>query len=184
MPRDKMSRQEAEPPRRSGAVRGRRARSSPREEEPVALPKIGKKGRAPRYGLVRYPDDTLRPVRYSTKSAGLRRQAEADLYGDVAPLSTGANMRDMASILTEVVSRLSLTQAEFAPEFLEQAWRNAVGDCIASQSQLLSLTNGCAHIRARHPMVCFELRRQRAQLIRSLNEAFGEGCVRSVKIGQ
>ncbi len=132
--------------------------------------------------MVRYPDDTLRPVRHVSRRAGMRHQAEADMFGDVALLSTGANMRDITSILTEVVSRMDLQEAQFAPEFLAGVWQQAVGDFVASQSTLVSLRDGCATIRAPHPTVCFELRRQRQGLIRTLNEAMGENCVRTVNV--
>lgn len=166
-------------PRRRRAASARRAVK--RQEPQPALPT---RGAEPRYSMVRYPDNTLRPERYATRRVGMKRQVEADMFGNVAPLSTGVNMRDITSVLTEVISRLNLKEAEFAPEFLAQVWKDAVGDFLASQSQLISLSNGCAIIRAPHPTVCFELRRQSRHLIQALNESFGEGCVRSVNIRQ
>lgn len=175
MPRENQS---PAPRRRRVSSTGRRRRAASTEPQTPPPPPA----RSPRYNMVRYPDDTLRPVRHATRRDGMKRQAEADMYGDVAPLSTGANMRDITSVLTEVVSRLDLQEAEFAPEFLAGVWKRAMGDFVASQSTLVSLRDGCATIRAPHPTVRFELRRQRQGLIRTLNEAMGENCVRSVNV--
>ena len=166
------------PRRRRMISSGRRRRAAPSEPQPhpPASAKV------PRYNMVHYPDDTLRPERYATRRAGMKHQAEADMFGGVAPLSTGANMRDITSILTEVVSRLDLQETQFAPEFLAEVWHRAMGDFVASQSTLVSVRDGCATIRAPHPTVCFELRRQRQGLIRTLNEVMGENCVRSVNV--
>lgn len=163
--------------RRITSVGRRRRAAQTAPQSPPPAP-----GKTPRYNMVRYPDDTLRPERYVSRRAGMKRQAEADMFGDVAPLSTGANMRGITSILTEVVSRLDLKEEQFAPEFLAKVWQRAMGDFVASQSSLISVRDGCATIRAPHPTVCFELRRQRQGLIRTLNEVMGENCVRCVNV--
>ncbi len=112
----------------------------------------------------------------------MKKQAESDFYGVPVPLSTGANVRDAASILTEVLSHIDLRDDDFSPEFLATVWHRAVGDFLSAQSTLVSLSDGRATIRAPHPTVCFELRQQRVRLIAALNASFGENCVQTVRI--
>lgn len=137
---------------------------------------------APRLLFVTYPDGSRRPERFVSREEGLKKQAESDFYGVPIPLSTGANVRDAASVLTEVLSRIDLRDNDFSPEFLASVWHRAVGDFLASQSTLVSLSDGRATIRAPHPTVCFELRQQHVRLIAALNASFGENCVQSVRI--
>ncbi len=177
-----MAREASSPGTRKRASVGRKRRE-PETPKPAqsALPSHTA---APRYRFVSYPDGSRRPERYASQAEGMKKQAEADFYGSPVPLSTGANVRDASSLLTEVLSRVDLRDADFSPEFLALIWRHAVGDFLASQSSLVSLTNGCATIRSLHPTVSFELRRQRDRLISKLNASFGENCVKTVRILQ
>lgn len=110
------------------------------------------------------------------------QQAMVDLYGERPMLSTGAHMRQVSSILAELVSTLQLEEAEVAPELLAQAWQSAAGEFLATQAQLVGLANGQAIISTLHPAVRFELQRHKQHIIRALNATLGEGCVRSVRL--
>lgn len=111
-----------------------------------------------------------------------RTQATADLYGATPLLSTGAHMRSIHSILTELVSQWDVHEAELAPKLLAQAWRRSVGEFLATQAELLSLTDGQATVRTSHPAVRYELQRRKQAIIRALNNELGEGCVHKVRI--
>lgn len=111
-----------------------------------------------------------------------RTQATADLYGNTPMLSTGANMRSAASIIAELTSQIHIREFEIAPELLQQAWHKAVGDFLSKQAELSALTEGQAIVRTSHPAVRFELLRRKSDIIRALNAALGEGCVRTVRI--
>lgn len=155
----------------------KKKKESPAAQAPAELRRPATR---PRWKWIRTADGGLAAVRLGGDS--FRTQATADFYGDVPMLSTGANMRPVSSIITEVMSTLNLKEAEVAPELLEQAWRVAVGDFLASQATLSSLGDARATIRTSHPAVRFELQRRKADIIHALNATLGEGCVRTVRI--
>ena len=111
-----------------------------------------------------------------------RTQADADMYGAFPMLSTGAHMRPISSILTELVSKLDVHEAAIAPELLAQAWQRSVGDFLATQAALVSLSDGQATVRTQHPAVRYELQRRKNDIVHALNRELGEGCVHSVRI--
>ena len=156
-------------------------RSKKKAAEPQHVPPTGKRARRRlRYCKVTKPDGT--EVQERVDPDWQRTQAIADLYGNTPMLSTGANMRTIASLLTEVAGALRVEEAAIAPELMARAWRTAAGDFLATQAELSSLSEGCAVVRTAHPAVRFELQRRKQQLIRSLNDTLGEGCVRTVRI--
>lgn len=111
-----------------------------------------------------------------------RAQAEADMYGNTPMLSTGAHMRTIDSLITEVASSLNIQEQELAPELLQQAWYKAVGAFLATQAELVGLAEGLATIRTSHPAVRFELQRRKQHILSALNRELGEGCVQTVRI--
>ena len=111
-----------------------------------------------------------------------RAQAEADLFGDTPMLSTGAHLRSISSILTELSGQLNAEVAEIAPELLAQAWQQAVGDFLSTQAELVLISQGQAIIRTSHPAVRFELQRHKKHIIQALNNTLGEGCVQTVRL--
>ncbi len=136
----------------------------------------------PRFRMVAYADGSLRPVRCERRSAGERAQAMADWLGAAPLLSTSAHMRSMESLLSEVVEGLNLNEGELAPEVLAAAWKRAVGESLATHTELMSVAGGRASIRTNHPLVRAELLRLKPQILRVLNAELGEGSVRSVRI--
>lgn len=154
----------------------RRRKHSPAPQPEAPRPAAS----APRWRMVRKADGGMAAERLGVD--GNRAQALADLYGDTPMLSTGANMRRVSSIMAELLSRLQIKEAEIAPELLAQSWHSAVGDFLATQAELSSLSEGLAIVRTAHPAVRFELQRRKADIIRALNRTLGEGCVRAVRI--
>ncbi len=136
----------------------------------------------PLFRMENFEDGSVRPVRAETQEEKNRAQALADFYGVAPGLSVKANLRSMDSILAELVSRLNIKEADLAPELLHAAWKKAVGDFLATQSQLVSINQHSAVIRTSHPAVRFELQRLRPSIIRALNESLGVGRVKSVRI--
>ncbi len=123
-----------------------------------------------------------RAVRIKSRSRGEVDQALSDFFGMPPELSTMANMRSMESLLSEISSNLAFTVESIAPEILNDAWREAMGDYLATQAQLVSLTKGVAVLRTAHPAVRFELTRLKRDIVMRLNKRFGEKSVRSVRI--
>lgn len=136
----------------------------------------------PLYRNESFADGSVRPVRVASMHEAQRAQALADFYGVAPGLPVRANLRDMDSILAELVTKLNIREADFAPDILNAAWLKAVGSFLATQAQLISVDNKTAVVRTVHPAVRFELQRLRPQIIRALNAALGESCVRSVRI--
>ena len=129
-----------------------------------------------------FADGSVRPVRVQTAAEEHRAQALADFFGAAPGLPVRANLRDMASILAELVTKLDIRESDFAPEILNSAWQKAVGPFLSTQAQLISIDKKTAIVRTSHPAVRFELQRLRPQIIRALNTSLGEGCVRTVRI--
>ncbi len=136
----------------------------------------------PLFRMENFDDGSVRPVRAETHEERSRTQAMADFYGVAPGLSVKTNLRSMDSILAELVSRLNIQEAELAPELLHDAWKKSVGEFLATQSQLVSISRHMAVVRTSHPAVRFELQRLRPTIIRALNDALGVGRVTSVRI--
>lgn len=144
--------------------------------------KEGGRVSAPAYRQKMFPDGSVRAVRVSSRREQERGQAMADFFGVGPALSPLAHVRSMDSILAEVVERLHLQRADFAPEILAAAWEMAVGSFLASQAELQSVADRTARVRASHPAVRYELQRLRPHIIRALNGELGEGSVRKLTI--
>ena len=129
-----------------------------------------------------FADGSVRPVRVQTAAEEQRAQAMADFFGVAPGLPVRANLRDMDSILAELVTKLDIRESDFAPDILSSAWQKAVGPFLSTQAQLISIDKKTAIVRTSHPAVRFELQRLRPQIIRVLNASLGEGCVRTVRI--
>ena len=136
----------------------------------------------PLYRRELFADGSLRAVRIVRREERERGQAMADFFGADPALSLRAHVSSMDSLLAEVVERLNLQQADFAPEILAAAWEKAVGSFLATQAELQSVAGQTARVSTAHPAVLYELRRLKAPIIRALNEALGEGSVKKLTI--
>ncbi|MBQ2380067.1 MAG: DUF721 domain-containing protein [Akkermansia sp.] len=152
--------------------------------EPVQAPPPVQKRREPAglYHEEMFSDGSVRPVRNTTRSERESGQAMADFFGVQPQLNPATNVRSMESVLASLVSKMDISLAEHAPEVLADAWARAVGPFLATKAELLSIARGQARIRTSHPAVRFELTRQKAQIIRALNAALGDGSVKTVQI--
>lgn len=130
----------------------------------------------------RLADGSLRVERWRSRARGERDQAEADFYGVDPELPTGSHLRDMRSLLGEVLAGLPLEEESFSAEILAEAWERAVGVALAQMTALLSVERGVARIRAAHPAARYELTRLKPRIIAALNRILGEGCVERVRI--
>ena len=130
----------------------------------------------------RLADGSLRVERWRSRVRGERDQAEADFYGVGPELPTGSHLRDMRSLLGEVLAGLPLEEESFSAEILAEAWERAVGVALAQMTALLSVERGLARIRAAHPAARYELTRLKPRIIAALNRILGEGCVERVRI--
>lgn len=159
--------------------------AAPRKLKAKAPVRASRRGRnVPRYRLVEMEDGSLRAERVRSSAQGARDQALADFYGAAPQLSVTANMRGMESLLGEVLEGLHLDQEAVAPEILAGVWKRAVGDSLATCTELQSVSRHTARVWVNHPIVRFELNRIKPKLIQALNAELGEDCVRSVKFVQ
>ena len=149
---------------------------------PAAPPASKRREQGSLYHEEMFSDGSVRPVRNVNRSERESGQALSDFFGVVTGLSPAANVRTMESVLASLVSKMDISLAEHAPEVLADAWKRAVGPFLATKAELLSIANKQARIRTSHPAVRFELMRQKAAIIRALNAALGEGCVKNVQI--
>ena len=62
------------------------------------------------------------------------------------------------------------------------AWKEVVGDFIASHSLPDRLREGVLYVRVLQPTIRFELERLRPQMIAKLKERFGVRAVREVRL--
>ncbi len=163
------------------APRSRKRKSAPIEPVPAPAP-LPRRESAGLYHEEVFPDGSTRPVRNMSRSERESGQALSDFFGVSPQLNPAANVRTMESVLASLISKLDISVAEHAPEVLAEAWLRAVGPFLATKAELLSIANKQARIRTSHPAVRYELTRQKAGIIRSLNAVLGEGCVTSVVI--
>lgn len=156
--------------------------AAPRKKAPQAPARTPKRGRSvPRFRLVAQEDGSMRAERVLSPAQGARDQALADFYGAAPQLSVASNQRSMESLLGEVLEGLHLDQDAVAPEILSGVWKRAVGESLASCTELQSVSRHTARVWVNHPIVRFELNRIKPKLIQALNAELGEDCVRSVK---
>lgn len=143
----------------------------------------GRSSRA-RYTFKEYPDGSKRAERVVTDGERHGRRALEDFFGAEPLLPVGANVRGMKSLLTEIVSKLNLREGEFDSSMLSDAWRKAAGDYLSEHAKLVSISDGLAVIAASHPVVRFELQRQKEKLMTALNSVLGMGCVKRLRFIQ
>ncbi len=130
----------------------------------------------------RFSDGSVRAVRNISRSERERGQVLADFYGVPEQLSPDAHIRTMDALLGELLEKMDVSVAGFAPEVLADAWLKAVGPFLATQAELLSIARQRARIRTAHPAVRYELMRLKPQIIRVLNATLGQGSVKSVQV--
>lgn len=158
------------------AVRKRREETSIDGKRP---PRLGQ-GRCSRFRWMTYADGSVRAVRLGRREDSFIGQVRADFFGIGDDLSVKANIRSMESLLAEIAEGLDWNEESPAPEVLADIWLKAVGDFLAEQSELVSVSRRSARIRTRHPAVRFELNRLKPQLLSRLNRLLGEGSVERI----
>lgn len=123
-----------------------------------------------------------RAVRVFSSQKSAREQAFADFFCCGTDFTLKDNQRSMESILGELLSELNIEESNMAPELLAEAWREAVGDGLASFSRLVSVANGKARVSVVHPAARYEITRLKTPIIKALNKSLGAGCVKSLII--
>lgn len=159
---------------------------SPRRKQSPSLPAEVSAGRVTpsRFRMVKDVNGAERAERSRSRAEGERDQAWADFFGAAPALSASANVRNMDSLLGEVLEGLNLQEETQAPEILAEAWLKAVGPALASLSEFTSLAQQTATIRVHHAAARYELTRLKPQMVRALNTALGEGSVRRIRLIQ
>ncbi len=136
----------------------------------------------PRMRYQRYADGSVRPVRAQSFAKGDSDQAFADFYGVAPELPVGSNIKSIEALLSEITAKLHIEEEKIAPEILASAWKEAMGDFIATQARLVSISNSQATIQCLHPALRFELAKQKRNIITRLNKRFGDGAVKRIRL--
>lgn len=158
--------------------------AAPRKKKAPARAGTAKRGMRPRYRLVEGEDGSLRAERVRSAAQGARDQAMADFLGVGPEISVSANMRGMESLLGEVLESLHLEEETMRPEILAALWKRAVGETLATYTELQSVSRHTARVWVGHPAVRFQLTQLKPKLLQVLNAELGEGCVRSISFVQ
>ena len=86
-----------------------------------------------------------------------------------------------ASLVEQVMGKLGLKQ-RLREEEITAAWKEVVGDFIATHSAPAGLNNGVLMVHVLQPTVHFELERVwKRKLLLKLQERFGKGTVREIR---
>lgn len=85
-------------------------------------------------------------------------------------------------ILNKVIQRLGLKK-RFQEEEILKAWREVVGDFLATHSEPIQLKNTILYVRVIQPTIRYELDRVwKPDILRKLQERFGKKNIRDMKL--
>ncbi len=129
--------------------------------------------------------DFVRAERILTLREQLQAQAHDDWYGILPELNDRANICSLDALLSDFLNSLPTARESAAPAVLKEGWTRAVGDFIASHSELISLSGGTAVVCTTQPSIRYELERMKKPLIGALQREFGATTVThmTVKMG-
>lgn len=143
--------------------------------------RTGKKARA-RFRMVSSRGDFAHAERILPHREQLQAQAHDDWYGVLPELNDRANICSMDALLSDFLDSLPTASETATPTLLKEGWTRAVGDFIASHSELISLSGGTAIVCTTQPSIRYELERMKKQLIGALQQEFGATTVRHIMV--
>jgi len=109
-----------------------------------------------------------------------KERAMAQFRGYWEPQDLSAFERPIGEALEKTMKSLGLKD-RFSEEQVFAAWGEMVDEFIASQARPVSLERGRLRIQVLNPSVHYELDRMRGQILRRMQERFGEKAVRDVR---
>ncbi len=115
-----------------------------------------------------------------TSNAELRRKVIAEFRGYREPRPLMHRVQDVAALVTKAMVGLGLGERVREAEVLA-AWKETVGDFIASHSAPHRLKDGVLYVRVLQPTVHYEMERMRGSITAKLKERFGARTVREVR---
>lgn len=87
----------------------------------------------------------------------------------------------LAEALAKVVSKLGLAE-QLCEEQVREAWREIVGDFLASHSEPAGMQRGILTIQVLQPSVRFELERSwKPEILKKLRQKFGAKVIRGIR---
>lgn len=90
-------------------------------------------------------------------------------------------VQDVSTEVEKLLASLGLAGRIEESEILSE-WKSIVGDFLATHSQPLGLKEGCLLVRVTQPTVRYELERTwKPKILKSLQDRFGKGCVKSLR---
>jgi predicted nucleic acid-binding Zn ribbon protein len=107
-------------------------------------------------------------------------RALAQFRGYWEPQDLSAFERPIADALRNTMGKLGLKD-RFSEEQIFAAWSELVDDFIAQHAKPVSLERGRLRIQVLNPSVHYELDRMRGQILRRMQERFGEKAIRDVR---
>ena len=88
----------------------------------------------------------------------------------------------VSEVLSDVIQKLGLKK-RFQEEEIMSAWKEIVGDFLATHSEPLQLRYGILHVRVIQPTIRYELDRVwKGEIIRKLQERFSGSKIRDMKL--
>ena len=89
--------------------------------------------------------------------------------------------RGISDVLTKVIQKLGLN-ARIKEDEIKGAWKELVGDFLATHSEPLQLARGILSVRVLQPTIRYELDRVwKPDVLRKLQERFGTKVIRDVR---
>ena len=117
----------------------------------------------------------------TTPAAARRKRALAEWRGYTEPRPVLDRVSPLSALIGKVVVDLGLGERVREDEVL-RAWKDLVGDFLASNSSPQSLREGVLYVRVLQPAVHFELERVwRPKIIEKLRARFGPRTVRELR---
>lgn len=117
--------------------------------------------------------------RYPARTLSGRVLAEWRGYRE--PRGVMDRVQPVSSLIGKTMQALGLGDRVREGEILG-AWKEVVGDFIASHSLPDRLRDGVLYVRVLQPTIRFELERLRPQMVAKLKEKFGARSVREVRL--
>ena len=116
----------------------------------------------------------------SRRTERIRAQILSEWRGFDEPLDLDRGVHTASAFVDRVLRSLGLADGLREQEVLE-AWKELAGEFVASHSHPQSVKGGHLVLRVTQPSLRFHLEQLKPQLLKRLQERFGEERIRSIR---
>ena len=117
--------------------------------------------------------------RYRPRRSG-RERALASLRGYWEPQDLSAFEREMPDVVKKSLKELGL-EKRFDEQQVFEAWNELVDKFVAENARPVSVSRKVLYIQVLHSTVHYQLDRMKGQILKKMQEKFGEENIREVK---